>query len=96
MMKSAHWGKAAALPLILALAGCGLGMDETDPRYPEMKQASAWMKQLKAEDPDTGTLLAQECADEVGFGLSADGLLELTRCMRRKYDEGVRADTARV
>lgn len=84
--------KASSLLLAVTLAGCDLGMDETDPRYPEMEQANQWMKRLKAGDPDTGALLAQECADEHGFRLSNDGLLELTRCMRRKYDEGVRAE----
>jgi hypothetical protein len=84
--------KAAALLPILFLAACGLGMDESDPRYAEVKQANLWLKQLKLEDPDTAVLLAQECSDEVGWWLSKDGVIAMGRCMRGKYDEGVRAE----
>jgi hypothetical protein len=75
--------------LILGLAGCG-GMDESDPDYAEMSELNNWMKKLKAEDPDTGSYLAEECQKEVGFWLSRNGVLEMGRCMRRKYDEGIR------
>jgi len=47
---------------------------------------------LKAEDRDTATLLAQQCHDEGAGGFfTGEGVLELTRGMRRKYDAGVRA-----
>lgn len=92
MARSTFALKAAALLPILALAGCGLGMDESDPRYGEMKEHNAFMKQLRADDPDTGVLLAHECQDEVGWWLSNDGLIAMMRCIRRKYDEGVRAE----
>lgn len=52
--------KASPLLLGLALGGCDLSLDESDPRHPEMEQANQWVKRLKAEDPDTGALLAQE------------------------------------
>ena len=75
--------------LLLSLAACG-GMDEPDPPYAEMTELNQWMKKLKAEDPDTGSYLAEECQKEVGFWLSRNGVLEMSRCMRRKYDEGIR------
>ena len=80
---------AATLLLIAGLAACG-GMDESDPNYAEMSELNLWMKKLKAEDPDTGSYLAEECQKEVGFWLSRNGVLEMGRCMRRKYDEGIR------
>lgn len=92
MARSTHKLTAGWLLPALVLGGCGLGIDESDPRYAEVEQSSLWLKQLKAEDPDTGTLLAQECSAEVGWWLSTDGVIELTRCMRRKYDEGIRAE----
>ena len=82
---------AASLLLALGLAACGQGMDKTDPRYAELEEANLWIKQLKAEDPDTGAVIAQACQEEVGFWLSDEGVLEMSRCMRRKYDEGMRA-----
>jgi hypothetical protein len=80
---------SAALLLAAGLSGCG-GMDESDPHYAEMSELNSWIKKLKAEDPDTGSWLAEECQKEVGFWLSKNGVLEMGRCMRRKYDEGIR------
>jgi hypothetical protein len=80
----------AILLAAAALTGCYGDIDKSDPRYAEMERNSAWMKKLKAEDRPTAELLAQECYDEGGSLMSAEGLLQLTRCMRRKYDEGVR------
>ena len=74
-----------------ALAACGAGIDENDPNYAEMVEHNAWLKQLKQDDPETGHVIAKACADELGFGMSKGKVLELSRCMRRKYDEGVRA-----
>jgi hypothetical protein len=81
------------LPLLLAFAltACGSSTDPNDPNYAEMVEHKAWLDQLKRDDPETGHLIAQQCADEVGFGMSREKVLELSRCMRRKYDEGVRA-----
>ena len=79
----------AALLLAAGLSGCG-GIDESDPNYAEMSELNLWIKKLKAEDPDTGSYLAEECQKEVGFWLSKNGVLEMGRCMRRKYDEGIR------
>jgi hypothetical protein len=81
-----------ALPLLCAaaLAGCYGDIDKSDPRYAEMEGHHAWMQQLKAEDPDTGSLLAELCYEEVGAWFTSEKLLELSRCMRRKYDEGIR------
>ena len=75
----------------LVLAGCGAGIDKNDPNYAEMVEHKAWLDRLKQDDPDTGHVIAQQCADELGFGISKEKVLELSRCMRRKYDEGVRA-----
>ena len=82
-----------ALPLLLAaaaLAGCYEKIDKSDPRYAEMERNAAWIKQLKAEDPDTGRLLAEMCMEEGGSLWSSEGVITLSRCMRRKYDEGIR------
>ena len=75
----------------LALAACGAGIDENDPDYAEMVEHKAWLDQLKRDDPETGHVIAKACADELGFGMSKEKVLELSRCMRRKYDEGMRA-----
>jgi hypothetical protein len=48
------------------------------------------IKQLKSDDPDTGRLLAEMCMEEGGSLWTSEGVLTLSRCMRRKYDEGVR------
>ena len=45
--------------------------------------------QLKADDADTARLLVRECWGEGSLG-TAEGKLQVARCMRRKYDEGVR------
>ena len=82
-----------APPLMFAaalLAGCYGDIDKSDPRYAEMERLNAWIQELKAEDRDTAELLAPECYEEGGSLLTSDGVLELSRCMRRKYDEGLR------
>ena len=85
--------RTTLLPLFAAatLTACYDDIPESDPRHPETVESSAWLKQLKAEDRDTATLLAQQCHDEGAGGFfTGEGVLELARCMRRKYDEGVR------
>jgi hypothetical protein len=62
----------------------------SDPNYAEMEQLKAWGKQLKAEDRDTARLLMRNCWGE-GSLSTAEGKLAIARCMRRKYDEGLRA-----
>ena len=74
-----------------ALSACYADIPKDDPRYAEMLEHKAWMDQLKQDDPDTATLLAQQCYEEGGSLFSSEGVLELSRCMHRKYDEGVRA-----
>ena len=89
---SAAASRVKASPLLFAalLAGCYGDIDRSDPRYEEMERHNAWLKQLKAEDRATAELLAQECYAEGGSLITSEGVLELSRCMRRKYDEGVR------
>jgi hypothetical protein len=55
-----------------------------------MEAHNAWIQQLKSDDPDTGRLLAEMCMEEGGSLWTSEGVLTLSRCMRRKYDEGVR------
>ena len=77
-----------------AAAGCTSSADSnfapSDPNYAEMEELKAWGRQLKAEDRDTAQLLIRSCWDE-GSLSTAEGKLKIGRCMRRKYDEGVRA-----
>ena len=81
------------LPLLLAAiatTGCGNAqLDQSDPNYAEMEELKAWARQLKADDRDTARLLVRECWGEGSLG-TAEGKLQVARCMRRKYDEGVR------
>ena len=53
--------RTTLLPLFAAatLTACYDDIPESDPRHPETVESSAWLKQLKAEDRDTATLLAQ-------------------------------------
>ena len=81
-----------ALLLIAAasLAACNSSsseMDQSDPNYAEMEELKAWARQLKADDPDTARHLVKVCATAGSF-FTAEGKLEIARCMRRKYDEG--------
>jgi hypothetical protein len=55
-----------------------------------MEQLKSWLRQLKADDPDTARLLVRECAGE-GSLFTDEGKLVMARCMRRKYGEGDRA-----
>lgn len=77
-----------------AAAGCSSSAASdfapTDPDYAEMEQLKAWAKRVRAEDRDTTRLLVRECWGE-GSLSTAEGKLAIARCMRRKYDEGVRA-----
>ena len=81
------------LPLLIAaaaMAGCGNAqLDQSDPNFAEMEEHKAWLRQLKADDRDTARLLVKECWGEGSF-TTAEGKLTMSRCMRRKYDEGVR------
>lgn len=84
------------MPLLIAaaLAGCASGADSgfdpSDPRYAEMEQLKSWGRELKTEDRDTARLLMRNCWGE-GSLSTAEGKLAIARCMRRKYDEGLRA-----
>ena len=82
-----------ALPLLplAALSACYGEIPKDDPRYAEMQDHNVWLKQLKAEDPDTAKLIADQCYAEGGSLWTSEGVLKISRCMRRKYDEGVRA-----
>ena len=89
MHKLTHLLIAAA-----SLASCSSGAESdfatTDPNYAEMEDLKAWAKQLKEEDRDTTRVLVRQCWGE-GSLSTAEGKLTIARCMRRKYDEGVRA-----
>ncbi|MFL6741965.1 MAG: hypothetical protein ACJ8D6_05155 [Sphingomicrobium sp.] len=75
-----------------ALTACYNDIPKDDPRHAEMLEHKAWLDRLKADDPATAKLLAQTCYEEgVGSAFTSEGVLELSRCMHRKYDEGVRA-----
>ena len=82
------------LPLLIAaaaVASCGNAQfGQSDPDFAEMEDLKAWGRQLKADDRDTARLLVRECWGE-GSLTTAEGKLTVARCMRRKYDEGVRA-----
>ena len=82
--------KPLLLPLA-ALTACYGDIPQGDPRHDEIRANKAWLDQLKADDPATAKLLAEQCYGEGGSIWSSEGLLELTRCMRRRYDAGVRA-----
>jgi hypothetical protein len=75
----------------LALTACYGDIPPGDPRHQEIREGKAWLDQLKRDDPETARLLAEQCYGEGGSLWTSAGLLTLTRCMRRKYDEGVRA-----
>ena len=81
-------------PLIIAavaLAACqASSAEEGASPSPEMAELQAWGRQVKAEDPDTARLLVRQCMGE-GSLFTDEGKLAVARCMRRKYDEGVRA-----
>ena len=89
-MERPSWLEASPLLIALALTSCYGDIDKSDPRYAEIERHNAWLEKLKIEDRATAELLAQECYEEGGSLLSSQGVLELSRCMRRKYDEGVR------
>lgn len=84
------------VPVLIAaaLAACSSSaasdFDPSDPNYAEMEELKAWGKQLKADDRETAHLLIRECWNE-GSLTTPEGKLAVARCMRRKYDEGVRA-----
>ncbi|HEX6741366.1 MAG TPA: hypothetical protein VF079_06180 [Sphingomicrobium sp.] len=79
------------LPALAALTACYSDIPKDDPRHAEMLENKAWLDQLKQDDPDTARLLAEQCYGAGGSLWTSEGVLELTRCMRRKYDSGVRA-----
>lgn len=75
----------------LALTACQGGIGDDDIlTSPEAQALRAWGRELKANDPATARLLVRECGLTGAFG-SAASKLETMRCMRRKYDEGMRA-----
>ena len=81
---------APVLIASIAVAACQPGNAEQSTPSAEMEQLRTWMRQLKADDPDTPRLLLRQCAGE-GSLFSDEGKLVKARCMRRKYDEGARA-----
>ena len=84
--------RIAAIALAAAaVAGCYGDIPQDDPRHAEIREHKAWLDQLKRDDPETARLLAEQCYGGSGSLFTSNGLLELSRCMRRKYDEGVRA-----
>jgi hypothetical protein len=82
------------IPLLIAgaaVAGCqASNAADASPPSEEMAELKIWAKQLKADDPDTARLLVRQCMTE-GSLFTDEGKLAVARCMRRKYDEGVRA-----
>ena len=82
---------APVLIAAIAVAACQPGnAGQSNPPSAEMEQLKTWMRQLKADDPDTPRLLLRQCAGE-GSLFTDEGKLVKARCMRRKYDEGARA-----
>jgi len=84
------------IPLLLiaaaAVAACQpSSAEQSSPPSEEMEQLKTWLRQLKADDPDTARLLVRECSSDGSF-FSDEGKLQISRCMRRKYDEGVRGE----
>ena len=88
MRRSALFAIALAAAM---LAACYGDIPEGDPRHAEIREHKAWLDQLKKDDPATAQLIAEQCYGEGGSLFTSDGLLKLSRCMRHKYDEGVRA-----
>ena len=84
------------IPLLIAAAAVAAcqpsSAEQSTPPSEEMEQLKTWLRQLKADDPDTARLLVRECWSEGGSLLSDAGKLQIARCMRRKYDEGVRGE----
>ena len=82
------------IPLLIAAAAVAAcqpsSAEQSGPPSEEMEQLKTWLRQLKADDPDTARLLVRECMAEGGSLSSDEGKLQISRCMRRKYDEGVR------
>ena len=81
------------LILLVAAALAGGRSAQADPSISnsaEMEELRAWGRQLKAEDPDTARLLVRQCMSE-GSLFTDEGKLSVARCMRHKYDEGLRA-----
>ena len=78
------------LPLALLLAACS-GDANSDPAFntPEAQALKEWARQLKAEDRESMHALIRECGIGAAFG-SADDKVATLRCMKQKYDEGVR------
>jgi hypothetical protein len=80
-------------PLLIAAFGVAAcqasSAEQSASASEEMEQLKTWLRQLKADDPDTARLLVRECAGE-GSLFTDEGKLVMARCMRRKYDEGDR------
>jgi hypothetical protein len=90
-----HGAAMRTLLLLLfatTLTACYNDIPQGDPRHEEIRANKAWLDQLKLDDRATAKLLAEQCYEEgAGSPWSSEGVLDLTRCMCRKYDEGVRA-----
>ena len=84
------------IPLLMAAAAVAAcqpsSADQSSSPSEEMEQLKTWLRQLKADDQDTARLLVRECWSEGGSLLSDAGKLQIARCMRRKYDEGIRGE----
>jgi len=82
---------APVLIAAIAVAACQPGIaEQSTPPSEEMEQLQTWLRQLKADDPNTARLLVRQCVGE-GSLFTDEGKLVMARCMRRKYDEGARA-----
>ena len=82
---------ASVLIAAIAVAACQPGnAEQSTPPSKEMEQLKTWLRQLKADDPETARLLVRQCVGE-GSLFTDEGKLVMARCMRRKYDEGARA-----
>lgn len=82
---------ALVLTAAIAVAACQPNnAEQSAPPSDEMEKLQTWLRQLKADDPDTARLLVRQCVGE-GSLFTDEGKLVMARCMRRKYDEGARA-----
>jgi hypothetical protein len=84
------------IALIIAAAGlaaCNSATAETtdlnSADASELEELQDWGKQLKAEDNATAHVLIRQCWGE-GSLMTDQGKLKIARCMKRKYDEGLR------
>ena len=76
--------RAVPILLLLALSGCGYGLEED----PEMEDALYWARDFKAEQPDVSRAIARECEKELTANpyFTRDGSLQLFQCIRAKAE----------